>query len=219
MNIEEFRAKLEEEGDWAPGWDAIEEAFSQLYKGQNAAHFGTNMVARAMLGGDQYIDGYSIYNSQNGYKHIVTFGMTELYANEKALGGEWNNWGYEMTIKLAESEDEQCMWAIDVLGNLARYTYTQNRFFEPFQFIAGDGTSIRRDYDSQITALMTVYDTEAEAADTIYGKTEFIQLVGITEHELERLKEDSQNAKRLYDLMKADNPYLVIDLKRVHSYL
>ena len=58
------------------------------------------MMARAIFGGDCYLDGYSIYDSPKGYKHIVTFGMTELYADEESFGGEWNKWGYEMTIKL-----------------------------------------------------------------------------------------------------------------------
>ena len=219
MNVEEFRAKLNEEEDWAPGWDAIESVFNKLYPNQEPAHFGTDMCARAMFGGNQYLDGYSIYDSKNGYKHIVTFGMTELYADEKALGGEWNRWGYELTIKLSESDNEECMWAIDMLSNLARYTYTQERYFEPFQYIAGDGTSICRGKDSKITALMVVNDTEAESIETIYGKTEFIQLVGITENELNALKADRKNAKRLYDLMKKDNPFLVTDLERTESYL
>lgn len=219
MNIEEFRIRLEEEDDWAPGWEAIESVFSELYPNQEPVHFATNMASRAMFGGNQYIDGYSIYRSENGYMHLVTFGMTELYADERALGGEWNKWGYEMTIKLPTSGNKECMWAIDMLANLARYTYTQERYFEPFQFIAGDGNSICKDCDSKITALMVVYDTEAKTADTIYGKTEFIQLVGITERELEKLKEDRQNAKRLYDLMKEDNPFLITDLNRTKSYI
>lgn len=219
MNIEEFKARLNKNEDWAPGWEAIEGVFNKLYPNQEPAHFGTNMLARAIFGGDQYLDGYSIYDSKNGYKHIVTFGMTELYAEEDALGGEWNKWGYEMTIKLAELDNEQCMWAIDMLSNLARYTYTQKRFFEPFQFIAGDGTSICRDRDSKITAIIAVHDTEAEMINTIYGKTEFIQLVGITEKELNKLKEDRRNAKILYELMRKDNPFLVTDLNRTKSYL
>lgn len=219
MTVEEFRKRLEEEQDWAPGWDAIEGEFERLYPGQEPNHYGTNMVARAMFGGDQYLDGYSIYTSEKGYKHIVTFGMTELYADEKALGEEWNKWGYEMTIKLNEKAPEECLWAIDMLANLARYTYTQERFFEPFQFIAGNGTSLHVGTESKITALMTVYDTEAQTQDTIYGKTEFIQLVGITEQELTVLKADRENAKKLYELMKQDNPDLITDMSRTKSYL
>ena len=219
MTVEEFRKRLEEEQDWAPGWDAIEKEFERLYPGQEPAHYGTNIAARAMFGGGQYLDGYSIYTSEKGYKHIVTFDMTELYADEKALGEEWNKWGYEMTIKLKEETSEDCLWAIDMLANLARYTYTQKRFFEPFQFIAGSGTSLHIGTESQITALLTVYDTEAQTQDTIYGKTEFIQLVGITEQELTALKADRENAKKLYELMKADNPDLITDLSRTKSYL
>lgn len=145
--------------------------------------------------------------------------MTELYADENALGEEWNKWGYEMTIKLKEKTAEDCLWAIDMLANLARYTYTQERFFEPFQYIAGNGTSLHVGKESQITALMTVYDTEAEPQDTIYGKTEFIQLVGITERELTALEADHANAKKLYELMKQDNPDLITDMSRTKSYL
>lgn len=219
MTVEEFRAKVEEDEEWAPGWEAIESVFEKLYPGQEPAHYGTNLVARAIFGGDAYLDGYSIYDSLGGYKHIVTFGMTELYADEEQLGGEWNNWGYEMTVKLAETENENCMWAIGMLSNLAYYTYTQKRFFEPFQYVAGNGKSICQDRESMITALFTVQDTEAQAVDTIYGRTEFIQLVGITERELEMLKADRENARLLYERMKRDNPFLVTDLKRTESYL
>lgn len=219
MTKEEFKKRMEEEEDWAPGWDAIEAAFEKLYPDQKPVHYGTEMNERAMFGGDQYLDGYSIYESPHGYKHIVTFGMTELYAEEAAFGGEWNKWGYEMTIKLAEKENQDCVWALDMFSNLALYTYTQKRYFEPFQYVAGNGSSICLNRESQITALLIVPDTELPPIDTVYGKTEFIQLVGITESELSKLKEDSENARLLYKLMKEENPYLITDLNRKGSYL
>lgn len=219
MTLEEFKQKAQENEEWTPGWEAIEEAFDKLYPDQEFAHYGTNLVNRASLGGDQYLDGYSIYTSEIGFKHIVTFGMTELYVNEELFGSEWNNWGYEMTIKLKEDKNENCVWALDMLGNLARYTYTKQSYFEPFQYIAGNGKSICLNRDSMITALMTVYDTELEAVDSVYGKTEFIQLVGITQQELEAIKADRENAMNLVTLMKEDNPFLITDLNRTKSYL
>lgn len=219
MTLEEFREKVKEQEDWAPGWDAIEAVFEKLYPGQTPAHYGTNMAKRAIFGGDQYLDGYSFYDSPGGYKHLVTFGMTELYIEESALGKEWNKWGYEMTMKLAEKDIESCLWAANLLSSLARYTYTQERYFEPFQYIAGSGGSICPNRESKITALLTVADTEAQPTETIYGRTEFIQLVGITEAELTKLKEDRGCIELLYERMKQDNPYLVTDLNRTKSYI
>ena len=219
MTVEEFKKKLESDPEWAPGWEIIDKEFDRIYPGQAPNHYATNMISRAMFGGDNYLDGYSIYSSLKGYKHIVTYGMTELYADEKALGGEWNKWGYEMTIKLNEKTDEDCMWAIDMLSNLARYTYTQKRFLQPYEYIAGDGNSLHIGVESNITALLTIADTEAQTQDTLYGKTEFIQLVGITESELQALIKDHNNAYKLYDLIKKDNPDFITDMKRTKSYM
>jgi hypothetical protein len=219
MDKQEYKRLASEQDDWAPGWDAIDAVFEKLYLGQEPSHFGTELHARAIFGGDQYLDGYSIYQSTHGYKHIITYGMTELYTEEKAFGGEWSKWGYEMTIKLKEESLDDCLWSIDMLSNLARYTYTQNRFFEPLQFIAGNGTSLHIGVESNITALLVVRDTEAAGVDTVHGKVDFMQLVGITEKELEVLKEDSTKAAELVGKMKRDNPHLVTDMKRKHSYL
>ena len=89
------------------------------------------------LAEDNYLDGYSIYDSGKGYQHIVTFGMSELYTDEDAFGGEYSRWGYEMTIKLKEDRAEDCLWALDMLSNLARYTYTTERFFEAGAWCTG----------------------------------------------------------------------------------
>ena len=197
MTKEEFLKRVKENEEWAPGWETIEQEFERLYPGQEPRHYGTNMMARAIFGGDCYLDGYSIYDSPKGYKHIVTFGMTELYANEP----------------------EDCLWAIDMLSNLARYTYTQNQFFLPSQYIAGNGTSLHVGTDSAITALITTMDTEAVSQDSVYGKTEFIQLVGITEQEFKNIQGKTANIELLLERMKQDNPDLVTDMTRTSSYL
>lgn len=219
MTVEEFRKRVEDDSEWAPGWEIIDKEFDRIYTGQTPRHYATDMVSRAIFGGGNYLDGFSIYTSPKGYKHIVTYGMTELYANEEALGGEWNKWGYEMTIKLNEETDEGCMWAIDMLLNLARYTYTQKSFFQPYEYISGGGKSLHTGVESNITALLTISDTEAQAQDTLYGKTEFIQLFGITESELQALIKDHDNAHKLCDMIKRDNPDFVTDMKRTRSYL
>ena len=62
-------------------------------------------------------------------------------------------------------------------------------------------------------------DTEVSGIDTIYGRVDFLQFVGITSEEYEMLKEDPSKAKLLVEAMKKDNPYLVTDLGREKSYL
>lgn len=215
---EEFRRMAREEDDWAPGWDAIEEEMSRLYPEQKPVHYATNMTSRAIFGGDEYLDGYSIYTSSKGYKHIVTFGMTELYADEEMFGREWNKWGYEMTFKLKEDNIEDCLWAMNMLGNLARYTYTKELFFEPFEYIAGNGSSLHIGKESLITGLLVVLDPELQTLYTLYGREDFILLFGITEAELQAIKENPKNAKKLYEMIKKDNPDFVTDMNRQKSY-
>lgn len=218
MTLEEFKAKCESDEEWSPGWEIIDQAFDEVYPDAEFQHYAT--TSRAVFGGDQYLDGCSIYNSPNGYKHIVTYGMTELYANEEAFGGEFNKWGYEMTMKLKQQENESCMWALAVLGNLARYTYSSERWFEPYQFIVGNGSSINLDKpESKITALLIVEDTEVKGRDTIYGRTDFMQLVGITQSELEAVKADPDKAKALAEMIKADYPNMETDMNRTVSYM
>lgn len=123
MTLDEYKNQASEQEDWAPGWDAIDQEFEKLYPKQIPVHYGTEMHKRAIFGGDEHLDGYSIYQSPNGYKHLLTYGMTELYLEMESFGGEWSRWGYEMTIKLKEESVESCLWAINMLSNLARYTY------------------------------------------------------------------------------------------------
>lgn len=220
MTKEEFLTRLKEDENYSPGWQAIDDAFEKLYPGQQPEHFGTVLTSRAIMGGDEYLDGFSIYSSPKGYKHLVTYGMTVLYGDEDAFGGQWNGWGYEMTMKLKETDTKNRMWAIDMMSNLARYTYKTEHFFEPNQYVKGNGTPLQMGSDSLITALLLVRDTEAQTQISVYGKTEFIQLVGITQSELQAIIEDPNNLPKLIELMKADgNEDLVTDMRRSKSYL
>ena len=218
MTKREYIKRMNEDKEWAPGWDAIEAEFSRIYPGVKEAHYGTALTARAMLGGDEFLDGFSVYTSDKGYQHIVTFGMSALYADEKSFGKEYSKWGYEMTIKLKEETPNDCIWAIDMLSNLARYTYKTERYFDPFQFIQGNGTPIHIGTDSLITALITVDDTTAKAQKTLHGKLGFIQLVGITQAESDVIKTDIDKIPELVKLMKKENPELVTDMTRSFSY-
>lgn len=138
MTKEEFLQKATEIVDWAPGWDAIDSEFARIYSDQKPMHFGTEMHARAMFGGDQYL----------------------------GLGGH-----------------------------------------------ALDGGN------SEITALLVVADTEAQTQDTVYGRTEFLQLVGITQPELLALKQNSERVSELVEKLRLLNPDFVTDMNRTESLI
>lgn len=217
MTKEEYCKRMQEEEDWAPGWDAIDQEFERLYPGVEPAHYGTDFQERAMFGGDEFLDGYSIYPSGKGYQHIVTYGMSVLYADVEAFGESYNGWGYEMTMKLQEDRVEDCLWALDFLSILARYTYQSERYCKVGDCIPGNGTALRK--GSAITAWVIVSDSSAQTQDTVHGKLEFLQLVGITAQEAAAIQADYHNLNVLLDRMRADNPELVTDMHRTHSYL
>ena len=225
MTLNEYKQKAENSEDWAPGWEAIDEAFRAVYGEQKPRHFATNLNARANLGGDQHLDGYSFYTSIHGYQHIVTYGMSELYANIESFGGEWSGWGYEMTFKIVSEGVEACLWGIDILANMAFFTNTQKSFLEDLQFIVGDGRSIDRVSDSRITALVITHDSEVRGVDTLHGRLDFLQLVGITQNELEaimkyeKIEDSKKKIQELLDKMRLDNPYLATDMKRDKDYV
>ena len=221
MTPEEFRAKAEDK-EWAPGWDAIEDAFKAVYGDQEPAHFGTVITSRAMFGGNEFLDGYSAYQSAKGYSHVVTFGMSELYADESRLGGQYSKWGYEMTVKLADTAPQDCIWAMNMLGNLARYTFQSERWFEPGQYVgsAKNPQSVNLGKpESKITSLLITNDTEIPTKQTIYGELAFLQLVGITTHELQTIMQDRSLVPVLLENLKKDYPDLQIDLNRTKEYI
>lgn len=224
MSKNEYVTRMQANDDWAPGWEAIDEAFAALYPGVNPPHLATQMSARAMFGGTEYIDGYSLFPSPGGYQHLLTYGMSRVYTDEQAFGGEFSGWGYEMTMKVVAAAPEDAQWAAQSLGHLGRYTYTSKRWFEPYQFISGGGQPLRVGSDSQLTSYLVVPDTEVPGIDTVHGRVDFLQLVGITQPEFEWLAEPSadpqgKGRELAARLAEAGNPLLLTDLSRTHSHV
>jgi hypothetical protein len=172
----------------------------------------------------EYIDGYSIFPSPNGYQHLLTYGMSTLYVDEEAFGGDFSGWGYEMTMKVRTDESDDCRWAVTSLSNLGRYTYTSKRWFEPYQFISGQGRPLRSDTDTLLTSYLMVPDTEVRGIDTLHGRVGFLQLVGITQAELDWIAGESPDGAqdRAKDvaarIVASGNDHLVTDLTRGESF-
>ena len=127
-----------------------------------------------------------------------------------------------MTIKLKDTEPNNCVWAMNMMSNLARYTFTSKSWFEPGEYVSNvkDPQSINLSKpESKITALLIVADNEVKGRDTIYGRLDFVQLVGITTDEFLKVRENKELIPTLLDNLKADYPDLETDMNRTKNYI
>jgi hypothetical protein len=143
--------------------------------------------------------------------------MSELYYDTEKAGGEFSKWGFEFTFRLkpfAEDKDDP-LWAVHVMNNLARYVFNSGKWFEENHFIPAKGP-IRLDTQTEITAFVLALDPELGRIETPHGELSFLQLVGITNGELEKLMRNPTTTEvaALINELRKDNPLLITDLNR-----
>lgn len=217
MTKEEYQKNYTEED--AVGWLQIDEQLEKLYPQQEPKHYGPLCGIHFMVGGTDPIDGASIYNTnkQTPHKHLVSYGMSELYYNEEALNGEFSKWGFEFTFRLKpfEGDIDEPTWVIGLMNNLARYVFQSGNWFEENQYIPTNGP-IRANTETEIVGLVFTLDPELGKINTPHGEVSFLQIVGITQKELEHLKAHSTRSEveKLINKLKEDNPLLITDLNR-----
>lgn len=217
MTKEEYKQQFTE--DDAVGWLAIDKQLEKVYGETQPRHYGPLCGVHYVAGGSDPIDGVSIYdsNKQLFHQHLISYGMSELYYNEEKAGGEFSKWGFEFTFRLAPFKDDNGDpgWAMHVMNNLARYVFSSGRWFEENQFIPAKGP-IRLNTDTDITGFVTVLDPELGSIQTPHGELSFIQLVGVTNNELDMLMENpsTEKVESLVNTLKQTNPLLITDLSR-----
>jgi len=215
MNITQYR-ELYDADDAAPGWDAIDLRLKEVYGSQEPRHWGT--LHKAMLGGPDPIDGISAYESKAGgisHLHFCTYGYSELYYNEEAVGKDFSRFGFEMTFRLASPlpPTEEPNWVLNLLENLARYVFNSGKWFEEYHWIPANGP-IRLESETDIVGLAFTLDPELLPIESPHGTVEFIQAFGITSAELASLKDKSRSCQEIIEEQQRLNPMLVTDLTR-----
>ena len=195
---EEYKAKFEETDP--VGWEAIDEVLLKVYPEQEPRHYGP--ILKYMLGGEDPLDGISIYDNQEQtfHRHIVSYGMSELYYSPESAENEFSGWGFEFTFRIVPFEEDKDA--------------------EAYHFIPANGP-IRLECDTKLVGIAFAPDPQLGTIETPNGEVAFLQMVGITQKELDWLYEDptTDRVEELINKMREDNPLLITDLKREKSYV
>ncbi|AWL77553.1 riboflavin biosynthesis protein [Capnocytophaga canimorsus] len=227
LTEEQYKQKYPED-DASPGWDAIDRTLEKVYGNTEPRHYGT--IIKYMLGGEDPLDGISIYDNaeQQFHRHIVSYGMSELYYSPESVGNEFSGWGFEFTFRIipfvgdkdADKAKNEPYWAMNLMQNLAKYVFNSKKWFEAYHFIPANGP-IRLDSDTKLVGIAFVPDPQLGVIETPHGEVSFLQMVGLTQEELDWLWQDPKTSRveELVNKMREDNPLLITDLARVKSYV
>jgi hypothetical protein len=215
MTLEEYKRRYEE-SHRAPGWEAIDLRANEFYSDQQPEHFAAG--PHAAVGGDDPLDGISLYESNAGgaqHYHFVTYGFSELYFDERAFGKDFSKFGFELTFRLKPYPCDKGLpfWALDMLQNIARYVFKSGNWFEPFHVMTANGP-IRLDTDTQMCAFLFVPDPQFGVIQTPHGRVEFLQVFGITESELQETEGSIEKTRALAERHQPANPFYITDLER-----
>ena len=201
-----------EERDPEPlGWNAIDGAVTAVYgSAEPLAHYACRL--HAMLGGDDYLQGVSVFlrTEPIPHFHYLTYGFTELYEKEwKDL--EWSGFGFELTFRLKKYEDEAPLWPISLLQNLARYAYRSGNGFDEGHYLDCRG-KIALEEGTELCAILFAADPDLHAIDSPNGRLRFLQMIGITKDEQELIQR--WNAQGFIEGIAKKTPHFVTDLYR-----
>ncbi len=198
--------------DVAPGMAAIATALARVYGyGEQPTHWGTESSLRQ--GGDDPLEGVSAFPAGDHW-HYVTYGLTELYDNEHSFpqqAGE-SGWGFELTFRLARLAGEPApTWPVGMLQRLARYVFKSSNVFRPGDHMDLNGPMGGQKRTDLNGALFT-QDSQLAPIETRHGQVRFLQVVGITDDELDAVKD--WRCEGFLELYARRNRLLVTDLFR-----
>lgn len=206
-NKDEARA-AEEKGKEAmcmDGFRAIQRTFEKLYPGQTEPlHYG--VLISWKLGGKDPLDGISVYDGGE-YYHFVTFGLSELYEKESD-NEHYSGYGFELTVKLRKSAledgDQELQTMAGILQSLARLTFEKGETFLPGEYIyTGQTSGMDAGERSNIVGFITRLDP-AGIIETPNGWVKFVELIGVTEGELQAIMNKWLTPDQLYEALGSD---------------
>lgn len=203
----------------APGWDSITAACDRTYPRQpDPAHHAP--VVRWALGGNDPLEGISIYRAQRPvpHWHYVGYGLTDLFtddplpAPDEAVSG----FGFELTFRLADPAvtdptTSAPSWPMNLLQNLARYVVTTGNALDRGHHL--DARSrIVPDSNTALTAYVFGIDPGLGEIVAPRGRVTFLLVEGVTAGELSAMQR--WNSDAVVALIRRQHPGGVTDLGR-----
>lgn len=218
MTQKEYKNLFDEED--AVGWLEIDKVVEGIYGDQKPRHYAPPL--HYMVGGEDPLDGVSIYDSQKDifHRHLVSYGMSELYYNEEAAGGEFSKWGFEFTFRLKpfDEDGDDPTWVVNLMNNLARYVIKSGKWFEEYHVIPANGPiRLNSTAEINIVGVAFVSDPELGKIQTPHGEVLFLQMVGLTANEMNRITSANSaydEVKKVLHEIKTINPLMITDLLR-----
>ncbi len=178
---------VSEPDDSAPGWDAIDAALAARYGDQQPRHVGSGVPASL----SQHLQGCSAYAAE-GHWHYVTYGLSELFEPIPEANPEVSGWGFELTMRVPRDGDEPPAWPFRMLDEIAQYVNDSRAVLAPghridFRQPVTGHPGIEGAPPTALTVFAFAVDPELGEIDTPNGRVVFLQAVGVTAEEKERM--------------------------------
>ncbi|XP_055639082.1 suppressor of fused homolog [Toxorhynchites rutilus septentrionalis] len=192
-------------------------------------------VLKYWLGGQDPLDYISMYNNPGDpdqnippHWHYISFGLSDLHGDGRVhlpdtIGGmePRSGMGFELTFRLVKSaenaEERPPTWPANLLQALAKYVFQSGN-----RLCFGDNIPWRRPLDgksSSIQHMLIAEDPQMSRTETPFGWVDFLQIVGVTNEELEQASR--WNGKGLLNLLQNDvitgGSWLITDMTRSKS--
>ncbi|MDF1562767.1 MAG: suppressor of fused domain protein [Deltaproteobacteria bacterium] len=217
--IEAPAAPPPESDEKAEGWDAIEAAFLEHYPGQtDPPHVAPGVYRMHDLSENAAaFDGMSAYDAGT-FWHLVSFGLTELYAKENVDQPEVSGFGYELTFRIPKTSERPPALAFRLLDAIGKAVWGGQDFAPGHTIQTGpiDGRP-----ETKETAMLVLRDPLfPEPLSTPHGQVDLLLLLGVENALREAVMaayEESEGAEgweaEIVARIREANPELVTPLR------
>lgn len=175
---------MEEIKEERAGFEALSRILEQRCPEETGIYYG--VTAARTLRKRETLDGVEVRAMKEPVPHwlYVTYGFSEL-GEKECRDLDRSGYGFELVFRLKKEEEEAPMWPMNLLQDLAGYVFSTGSGFAPGHYMDCGGPVGPE--KTELTALAFRQDPLLGEENTVNGRVEFLEAVGITEKEMEGL--------------------------------